>query len=157
MVHPSDALTLCGNFVLLRTGGLRLLLPQRDVAETVYRSPQLEEPGRGSAAFASAGSIARATVPQDVVWALDEDLRRLPQVPADRFVLTRLHAVPACLFAWDDVDVLIGTELNFHPLPALLRHEDGPIEAYAQWQQDLVFCTTSERLAAALEASEQGR
>lgn len=131
-----------GDFVLLRADGLRLLLPQREVVSTEYRD-------RAPAATAQAGIFALEDahgMPQPVA-ALSDRMALMDPFPQDRFVLTRF-AVPgqATALAWNDVRVLIDTELEFHALPAVMQDGAGLVDAYVEIDHELAFCTTAQRM-----------
>jgi len=131
-----------GDFVLLRADALRLLLPQREVATTEY----LEQvPVSTSEAGRFTLSDANGTL--QPVWALSEHMRPLHRFPADRFLLTRLSGgSPAVSLAWNEVRVLIDTELEFHALPAVMQGAGDLIDAYVELDGALAFCTTAQRL-----------
>lgn len=131
-----------GDFVLLRADALRLLLPQREVATTEY----IEQ------APVSTSEAGRFTLPDasgtpQPVWALSEHMHPLDRFPADRFLLTRLSGEgPAVSLAWNEVRVLIDTELEFHALPAVMQGAGDLIDAYVELDGALAFCTTAQRL-----------
>jgi hypothetical protein len=131
------------SFVLLRAGGLRLLLPRDDVgtAEYMEHAPSpTADPGLFE--YRSAGASR-------VVAALSPRMRPLADFPAGRFVVTPLHVDGADLrFAWDEVRVLIDAGLEPRPLPPALRAPDAPIESYVARDGEILLCTTARRLVA---------
>lgn len=144
-------LKMRGDFVLLRADALRLLLPQRDVAATEY----IEQ---APAATREAGRFVLDDgngTPQPV-WALSERMRPLDRFPADRFLLTRLSGEgPAVALAWNEIRVLIDTELEFHALPPVMQGAGALIDAYVELDGELAFCTSARRvLPAALAPRE---
>lgn len=139
-----------GNFVVLRAGALRLLLPHEEVgaAEYIEGVP---------AATAQPGRFEHEVLGERrAIVALSEHLRALENFPPGRFVLTRLHGGDAALsFAWDEVRVLIDAQLAPRPLPPALRSLQGPVDGYVQLRGELLLCATAPRvLAYALGAGE---
>lgn len=131
-----------GDFVVLRADALRLLLPQRDVAGTEYieQAPVATDQA-GRFVFHDDSGTPRP------LWALSEQLRPLERFPADRFVLTRLSgAGPAVSLAWNEVRVLIDTELEFHALPAVMQGAGGLVDAYVELDGELAFCTSARQV-----------
>lgn len=141
-MNQTQTVKMRGDFVLLRADALRLLLPQREVAATEYieQAPQAtREPGRFVLHDA-------AGTPQPL-WALSEHMRPLDRFPPDRFLLTRLSgAGPAVALAWNEVRVLIDTELEFHALPAIMQGEGALVDAYVELDGELAFCTSARRV-----------
>ena len=131
-----------GDFVLLRADSLRLLLPQREVTSTEYLD-------HAPATTVEAGIFVLDDPqgPEQPVAALSENLSLLDRFPQDRFLLTRFAGAgqPTAL-AWNDVRVLIDTELEFHALPAIMQGEAGLIDAYVEIDHELVFCTSAQRM-----------
>jgi hypothetical protein len=119
---------LRGTFVMLRAGGLQLLLPQYEVPAVDHLPPEQRELQRS-----------------DGVIALSEQLRPLPSVPANRFVITQLLGSPVA-FAWDAVRMLLAVDLPWRALPAALRTPDLPVDAYLELDGAPVLCTTARRL-----------
>jgi hypothetical protein len=114
------------NYVLVRAGRLRLVLPQEEVA--------------------AAQHVKEGEVPQDVV-ALSERMTPLALRPADRFVITRVRSGEReQAFAWDEARVLIDAELDLKPLPPVLYAPDAPIEGYVEIEGELALCTSAEGL-----------
>lgn len=141
-MSQTKTVTMRGDFVVLRADALRLLLPQRDVAATEYieQAPVSTEVA-GRFVLPDAGGTPRP------LWALSEQLRPLDRFPADRFLLTRLNgAGPAVALAWNEVRVLIDTELEFHALPTVMQGAGGLIDAYVELDGELAFCTSARRV-----------
>ena len=130
-----------GNFVVLRAGTLRLLLPHEEVGAAEYLG---EAPGG-----AAPGGIFELDVlgERRAVVALSEQLRPLERFPAGRFVLARLHGGEAS-FAWDEVRVLIDAAVDPRPLPPAMRSDRGPIDGYVQLGAELLLCATAARVLA---------
>ncbi len=139
-----------GDYVMLRADALRLLLPQREVTATEYieHAPMpTDRPGVHALPMPDGGR-------QEVV-ALSAQLLPLDDFPPDRFLLTRLGGAQGGIaVAWNEVRVLIDTELEFHALPAIMRGERDLIDAYVELGGELVLCTTSRVLPAALQHPE---
>jgi hypothetical protein len=138
---PADASPGRGNFVVLRAGTLRLLLPHEDVGAAEYL-------GEAPAGPAQAGIFEFEVLGERrAVVALSEQLRPLERFPAGRFVLARLHGGEAS-FAWDEVRVLIDAAVDPRPLPPAMRSAGGPIDGYVQLGAELLLCTNAPRLLA---------
>jgi hypothetical protein len=150
---------LKGNFVLLRAGIVQLLLPQADVGAAEY----LAAPPRPSTqpglfeldgqAESDGNDEAEAPSPESgpptrLAAALSADLLPLARFPTDRFVLTSFPAQPGLVLCWDEVKVLIGVELQPHPIPVALLPPDAPLREFVQFGDGLAFCCTGERLLA---------
>lgn len=131
-----------GDFVLLRADSLRLLIPQRDVSSTEYidqRPMATAEPG--VFVFDDKPGAAQA------VLALSAQMDLLGTFPPDRFVLTRFTgSCQEATLAWTEVRVLIDTELEFHPMPAVMQGKRALIDAYVEIDSELAFCTTAQRM-----------
>jgi hypothetical protein len=130
-----------GNFVLLYADSLRLLVPQEDVGAAEYvdhsllstRDPGVFRHGEGE--------------DERFVVALSDRMRVLPEIPANRFILTRVAARQRKLaFAWNEVHVLIDRQLEPLALPPAMRVEGAPIEQYVVHDGELVLCTTPRRI-----------
>ncbi|HWI84172.1 hypothetical protein [Ramlibacter sp.] len=134
-----------GNFVLLRAGALRLLLPQSDVGPAQHMQGQPAPLAGRPGLFEQVQDGATRTVA-----ALSDRLRPLQVFPGGRFVLTTLATAAAgeLRFAWDEVRVLIGARLEPSPLPAAMRSRGGPIDGYVQLDGELLLCTTAQRVLA---------
>lgn len=130
-----------GNFVVLRAGTLRLLLPHADVAAA-------EHIGEAPLGVAQAGIFElEVRGERRAVVALSEQLRPLERFPAGRFVLARLHGGEAS-FAWDEVRVLIDAAVEARPLPPAMRGAGSPIDGYVQLGGELLLCATAPRVLA---------
>lgn len=138
----SRVMRMRGNYVLLRADSLRLLMPQRELGSTEFREhlpTATEVPG--------VFTLIDARGSPSTVQALSEQLRPLERFPQDRVLLTRFAAAGSgCALAWNEVRVLIDTELEFHALPEIMQGEEGMIDAYVEIDHELAFCTTAQRL-----------
>lgn len=138
---PLDTSPGRGNFVVLRAGALRLLLPHEDVAAAEYLGEAQVGPAQtGIFELEVLGERRR-------VVALSEQLRPLERFPAGRFVLARLHGGEDS-FAWDEVRVLIDAAVEPRPLPPAMRSAGGPIDGYVQLGGELLLCATAPRVLA---------
>ena len=119
MHEPAESV-LHGDFVLLRAGRLRLLLPQRAEGDAAGRR----------------------------IVALSERMTLLPACPPGRFVLTVLGGDHADIaWAWDELRVLIGVDLAAVRLPAALVAPNTPVDHFVELEGELAFPCSSARLA----------
>lgn len=138
---PVDTSPARGNFVVLRAGALRLLLPHDDVGAAEYLGGAPVGPAQAGVFEFEVLGERRAVV------ALSERLRPLERFPAGRFVLARLHGGEAS-FAWDEVRVLIDAEVDPRPLPPAMHRAGGPVDGYVQLGGELLLCATASRVLA---------
>ncbi|MDP3702194.1 MAG: hypothetical protein Q8R72_14955 [Hylemonella sp.] len=144
----ATAMQVRGDFVLLRAGSLHLLLPQHDVNATEYMEHAPDPIG-----IPGIFSLGEADGEAHLVAALSENMHMLPEIPADRFLLTRLCGERRHFsLAWSEVRVLIDTALELHPLPAILQGKARLIDAYVELDGELAFCTTAQRVLAQVHA-----
>lgn len=140
----SSPATLRDNFVLLRAGALRVLLPQGDVgaAEYLQARPQpTGEPG----IFQVAGSEGRCFA------ALSADMTLLDECPAQRFVASTLGSDSdrdrdGLAWCWDELKVLIDIELKPRTLPAVLLAPSTPVTQYAEVAGEMVYLCSANSL-----------
>lgn len=133
-----------GNFVLLTAGNLQLLLPQEDVGVADY----LSEP---PAPTAQPGVFAMHEDDEGVthyVAALSPRMTLLAALPPERFLLTMFPTQTGVWMCWDDVSILIDTEITPHPLPPAMISPDSPLTAYVELGDKLAFLCSAERLLA---------
>lgn len=131
-----------GDFVLLRADTLRLLVPQRDVSSTEYIDQQ-------PVATAEPGVFVLGDKPggAQAVRALSAQMDLLGTFPQDRFLLTRFTgSSQGTALAWNEVRVLIDTELDFHAMPTVMQGKVALIDAYVEIDRELAFCTTAQRM-----------
>lgn len=130
-----------GNFVVLRAGALRLLLPHAEVGAVEYL-------GEAPAGLAPHGVFELTVLGERrAVVALSPRLRPLERFPEGRFVLAQLHG-GGFSFAWDEVRVLIDAALEPRPLPPAMRRPGGPVDGYVQLGGELLLCATAPRVLA---------
>lgn len=154
MKRETEALTrlaparVGGNFVLLRAGALRLLLPRQDVGAAEYIEHEPRPTGVPGLFEHGQGDGLRHVV------ALSEQMRALPNLPGSRFVLTKLMADKGELsFAWNEVQVLIDAQFERHALPPVMQAPGAPIEAYVERDGEVLLCTTAARVLSHVAAA----
>jgi hypothetical protein len=118
--------TLRGNFVLLRAGRLRLLLPQQDVGAAEYLDTETAE---------------RSLV------ALSARMTLLPERPPERFVVAPLNDGSELGWCWDELQVLIDIELKPQPLPPSLLTRQTPVSHYVEHEGELAYLCSAQRLS----------
>ncbi len=123
--------TIRGDHVLLRAGSLRLLLPQEEVGAAVH----VEQHGKDAASRSNVGFIS-----------LDEELRPLPMLPADRFLAVTIGNHEDVAWCWDGIELLPNVEIQARELPTALRAPYTPVDAFAVVKGEIVFLCNSERL-----------
>jgi hypothetical protein len=141
VTKPTPAV-LRGNFVMLRAGTLRLLLPQSEVGAAEY----LEERPQ------PAGEPGLLSLPHDAggrsFAALTDRMTLHRACPDERFVVTTLgDGGDEFGWCWDELKVLIDIELQPRPLPAALVTPFTPVDGYVEFEGKLVFLCTASRLA----------
>jgi hypothetical protein len=138
-----------GNFVLLRAGSLRLLLPQEDVGAAEYLDVR-PVPGAqtGVMLLEQDGAVRRLVAPS-------ARMALLAECPTDRFVAATLSGDDDTLWCWDDLQVLIDVELRTDPIPPVLVAPHTPVDRYAEHQGEIAFLCSARRLAGFALASER--
>jgi hypothetical protein len=145
----SSPATLRGNFVLLRAGALRVLLPQGDVGAAEYL-PARPQPTGEPGILRVEGSEGRCFA------ALSAGMTLLDECPAERFVVATLGSESDGLaWCWDDLQVLIDLELKPRPLPQVLLAPSTPVTQYAEVAGDIVYVCGAQPLAAFALASRR--
>jgi hypothetical protein len=139
---------LTGHQVMLRSGGLRLLLPQASVASAEYREGEVvrcAQPGMFDCKFA--GATRRVIAPSD-------RLVPLARFPATRFVLTRFadDADDMPWLAWDEVRIFINPAFRRRPLPEALQAPGMPANGYVEAGRDVFLCGDASAVASYLIA-----
>ncbi len=138
--------------MLLRSGALRLLMPQTDVGAAEYRECEptaTNQPG--------VFEVVVGGTPRPVIYP-SERLRPLERVESPRFVLTQLQAAGAqdLWFAWDEVRVFINPGFATVELPAAMRGSDAmPFARYVELQDDVLLCTDAQKVVAYLCAGQE--
>jgi hypothetical protein len=128
-----------GNYVMLRAGGLRLVLPQEDVGAAHY--------------------LDGATVEDDCAGyeALSEDMKPMPKRPRERFIACELRGGPeGVAWCWDELRVLIDVELAAFPLPEALQGADSPIRSYVELDGAPAFLSSAADVCRYAVAAELG-
>jgi hypothetical protein len=114
-----------GNFVMLRAGALRLVLPQHDV---------------GAARYIEAGNAGECI-------ALSEGMSMLPARPPERFIAAEFTGEQAGVaWSWDELRVMIGAQFDPVPVPNALQAEGSPLRAYVEIDGNLAFLCSAEAL-----------
>ena len=130
------------NFVLLRAGALRLLVPQADVGAAEYleaRPEHSEVPG-----------LLRSPDPQDTrtYAALSEGMTLLAECPPERFIACELAGgAKKLVWCWDEVRVLIGVDLQPIPVPQSMLAVDPPVAHYVELEGAPAFVCSADELA----------
>jgi hypothetical protein len=140
----STSASLRGNFVLLKADGLRLLLPQSDVGSAEYLP---EHPRSGG----QAGLFELDTDgdgPTRHVAALSSRMTLLPEFPAHRFLMAAVGGPDGVALCWDEIRMLIDTDLQTLPLPAVMLSPEAPLREFVELDDGIAFCCTGERLLA---------
>ena len=138
---PANSLApLRGNFVMLRAGDLRLLLPQGEVGAAGYldaRPVPGDTPG-----------LLRSSAPDDdrCFAALSAQMTLLPQCPPERFVVASIGDT-SVHWCWDELRVLIDVQLQPHALPAVLVAPHTPVHQYAEHDGELAYLCDGHSLA----------
>ena len=137
-----NANTLHGDFVLLRAGKLRLLLPQQEVGAAEYleaRPQSLPDEPLLLAGDASGRLFA----------ALSDDMVLLRDCPPQRFVVTTLGDDDLHIgWCWDEMKVLIGVALEPRELPAVLVTPGTPVDAYVLHEGQIAYLSSAARVTA---------
>jgi hypothetical protein len=114
-----------GNFVLLRAGELRLVVPQDDVGVATY----IESANEGE-------SIS-----------LSHSMKLLPARPAERFVAAEFSGDYAgTAWCWDELRVMIDAQFDPIEVPKALMSEDSPVQAYVEVDGHLAFLTSAANI-----------
>ena len=138
---PANSLApLRGNFVMLRAGDLRLLLPQAEVGAAGYLDTR-PVPG-------DAPGFLRSIAPDDdrCFAALSAQMTLLPQCPPERFVVANIGD-SGVAWCWDELRVLIDVQLQPHALPAVLVAPHTPVRQYAEHDGEIAFLCEAGKLA----------
>jgi hypothetical protein len=117
---------LRGNFVLLRAGALRLLLPQDGV---------------GAAEYLDGDATDRPLA------ALSAQMTLLAERPPGRFIVAPLNDGSELGWCWDELQVLIGIELEPRALPASLLTPQTPVSHYVEYEGALAYLCDAQRVS----------
>ena len=133
---------LHGNFVMLRAGNLRLMLPQGDVGAAEYLESRPQPAGEPGMLQLKGDDTARPYA------ALSPQMTLLPQCPEGRFVVAALgdSGDGAIGWCWDELQVLIGIELETHALPAALVAPHTPVDRFTLLAGNLAFITSAKQV-----------
>lgn len=134
---------LQGDFVLLRAGALRLLLPREEVGAAEYLETR-PEPRPGEPLLLQPGDADGRPFA-----ALSERMTLLPDCPADRFVVTTFTEDALGIgWCWDEMRVLIAAELRPQALPPALASAGSPVDGYVEHDGGIAWLAQAGRLAA---------
>jgi hypothetical protein len=147
-MSEADTETVRGNFVLLRAGTLRLLLPQEDVGAAEYLEARPVPGARPGVMRLEQDGTSRRLVAPSARMAL------LAECPAERFVVATLSGGDGTLWCWDDLQVLIEVQLRTVPIPPVLVAPHTPVDRYAEHQGEIAFMCSARHLAEFALASE---
>jgi hypothetical protein len=130
-----------GNFVLLIDDTLRLLLPQHEV---------------GAVEFLESIPVARdnsclLTLSDDEgarrYAVVSKQMTLLAHCPVDRFLVVTLGDDNDNLgWCWNELQILVDVELQFHPLPRVLLTPDAPVDHYVEIGGELAFLCSAYQL-----------
>ena len=136
--HPETE-TVTGDFVWLRAGELRLVLPHHDVGAAEYRDARpMPAATRGLLRHEGAAGARHYA-------ALSSDMTLLDKCPTDRFVIAPLRGVDLGWY-WNEVRVLIGITLHLHSLPACLAGPSTPVYAWVEHGGELAYAGNAARV-----------
>ena len=135
---------MTGDFVLLRSGPLQLLLPQADIgaAGHLARAPIASgQPGLFEIDAEHEGE-------EGFVIALSPAMKPMCEFPGDRFLLTSFVGHEGMQICWNEARVLRGVALHPMPLPPAMLADDAPVRSCVEFGEEIAFCCTGERLLA---------
>lgn len=124
---------LQGDYALLRSDSLRLLIPQTSLIGIVHlqnRTASQADCVTNAAQFADAaeaGGDSETNLPTSKFAALSEDLSLLPHVPNDRFVMTSHNQTLGVNWCWSEVQLLNNLEATCELLPNIVKTSITPI------------------------------
>jgi hypothetical protein len=129
-----------GNYVLLRAGTLRLILPQSEVGMAEYLDAALE-PADESGLLRHSANGTRCFA------ALSEQMTLMKNCPEDRFVVASLGDGDDDLgWCWSELRVLIGVELWPQPLPSVMLAPHTPVKYYVEHAGMLAYLCSARSL-----------
>jgi hypothetical protein len=134
---------LRGNYVLLTTDSMDLLLPQAEVGATEYLDGPLEASDEPGLLRLSGATSARRFV------ALSDQMTPLPHCPSNRFLVVTLVDDDDHLgWCWKELRVLIDVELQPQPLPTVLLTPGTPVSHYVDLEGKPAYLCNAQRLRA---------
>ena len=134
-----DQRTLTGDFVWLRAGTLRVVLPRDVVGVPQYRAERPQPSGEPGLWLQPGETDGRRYA------ALSADLSLMAEIPAERFVIAPLAGSDVG-FYWDELRVLIGVTLRLHTLPVTLVGPRTPVQAWVERGGELAYLASAERI-----------
>ena len=134
---------MLGDFVLLGSGALQLLLPQADVGAAGHLGQRPRPSGQPGLFEIDAGDGQAA-----FVVALSPRMEPMDEFPESRFLLTSFSGHDGVLLCWDEAKVLGRISLQPRALPAAMMADDAPVDAYVEFGDRIAFCSSGDRLLA---------
>lgn len=127
---------LFGDYVAMRSGELWLVMPQSQVsnAERLEKFPDRWQPSDVLGLYQMT-TTHNGKVETDLYGALSENMLCLPSIPDDRFLVTRFVGGKV-FWCWDEVQVLIDSELQLTALPEVIKTSETPVQAIVTWAPD---------------------
>ena len=134
---------MLGDFVLLGSGALQLLLPQADVGAAGHLGQRPRPSGPPGLFEIDTGDGQAA-----LVVALSSRMEPMDEFPESRFLLTSFSGHDGVLLCWDEAKVLGGISLQPLALPAAMMADDAPVDAYVEFGDRIAFRSSGDRLLA---------
>ena len=131
-----------GDFVLLRTENVGLLLPRAEVGDASFVEPNLV------AMDETSGLLMNPDADDGRFYvALSGKLRPLGALPPQRYLSTALGEDMAELqWCWDEVRMLNGFRATAHALAACLVAPHTPVREYVDLDGEVVFVCDAQAL-----------
>ena len=140
---------ISGDFVLLKSGPLQVLLPQSDVGAAGH----LARPPRAAGQPGLFELDGESEDEAGFVIALSPRMTPMPDFPDGRFLLTSFAGYEGVLACWNEARVLSHVTLQPRLLPQAMLADDAPVDAYVEFGEQIAFLCTGERLLAHALAS----
>lgn len=136
-----------GNYVLLASDSLRIILPQHEVGPAQYLDGPLEESSEPGLLRRSGSDATQRFI------ALSAQMKPRKHCPSDHFLLVTLGDDSSEFrWCWKELRVLINTQLDLLPIPSSLLTPISPITHYVELNgKPAYFCNARRLQAFALE------
>lgn len=144
-----QAHVLAGDVVMLRAGGLQLLVYQAEIETNDFLQQHLMPYQQDFLILSDAVLHAK---PQLYI-AIDEHMGS-QQTSAQRFLLTKFFGCD-WLWCWDDVRIMLDVKLPIRPLPARALAENSPLLGWVELDAP-TFITSAPLLIDYLENNLRG-
>lgn len=132
---------LRGNYVLLTSDTLRLLLPQHEVGAAEFLDGALEASSEPGLLKLAGDDGARRYA------ALSRHMTLLPHCPPERFLVASLGDGDNDLgWCWDELQILIDVELQPQPVPNVLIAPNTPVRQYVEFEGKLAYLCSAQQL-----------